>query len=142
VAAAKTRYEIVRPRVVDEVIDDEVVVINLESGVYYGFRGTAAAVWAGIAAHATAAEIAAAIDGRGPGSPADLGGIVDRFVAELVTEGLVTATAAATADDWDVGELASIDAPVLEKFTDLEDLLILDPIHDVDAEGWPHTAPT
>ncbi len=31
-------------------------------------------------------------------------------------------------------------APVLESFTDMQDLILLDPIHEVDAAGWPNTA--
>ena len=27
--------------------------------------------------------------------------------------------------------------PKLEKYSDMEDLLLLDPIHDVEDEGWP-----
>ena len=27
--------------------------------------------------------------------------------------------------------------PVLNVFSDMQDLLLLDPIHDVDATGWP-----
>jgi len=27
--------------------------------------------------------------------------------------------------------------PVLEKFTDVQELLALDPVHDVDGSGWP-----
>ncbi len=140
-AAAETRYEIVRPRVVDEFIDDEVVVINLESGVYYGLRGAAATVWAGVAAHATSAEIASSIRRSAPGCPDDLVDLIHGFIGELADEGLITASDAARADDWS-REVAAFTAPVLEKFTDLEDLLVLDPIHDVDAEGWPHTAAT
>jgi hypothetical protein len=28
--------------------------------------------------------------------------------------------------------------PVLERYTDMQELLFLDPIHDVDESGWPH----
>ncbi len=31
--------------------------------------------------------------------------------------------------------------PVLEKFTDMADLLLLDPIHEVDESGWPNKPP-
>ena len=29
-------------------------------------------------------------------------------------------------------------APVLDKFTDMEAMLLLDPVHDVDEKGWPN----
>jgi hypothetical protein len=30
-------------------------------------------------------------------------------------------------------------APTIERFDDLEELLVLDPIHEVDEAGWPVT---
>ena len=30
--------------------------------------------------------------------------------------------------------------PVLEKFTDMQDLILLDPVHEVSERGWPHAA--
>jgi hypothetical protein len=32
---------------------------------------------------------------------------------------------------------AAFVAPVLHKHTDMQDLLLLDPIHEVDETGWP-----
>jgi hypothetical protein len=29
--------------------------------------------------------------------------------------------------------------PVLNKYTDMQELLLLDPIHDVNAQGWPES---
>ena len=31
--------------------------------------------------------------------------------------------------------------PQLEKYTDMQDLVLLDPVHEVDATGWPHPKP-
>jgi hypothetical protein len=28
--------------------------------------------------------------------------------------------------------------PTLTRFTDMQDLLVLDPVHEVDDRGWPH----
>ena len=36
---------------------------------------------------------------------------------------------------------AVFNAPVLNKYTDMQDLLLLDPIHEVDATGWPSIKP-
>jgi hypothetical protein len=33
---------------------------------------------------------------------------------------------------------APFQPPLFEKFTDMEAMLLLDPVHDVDDEGWPH----
>ena len=135
------RYEIIRPRVVDELIDDEVVVINLETGVYYGLRQVAAAIWTGVAAGASIAEITAAIQENVDDVPEHAASTIGAFVGELVADGLARTSDAATASPWSINGLSSpFVPPVLEKFSDLEDLLMLDPVHDVDAEGWPHIA--
>ena len=35
-------------------------------------------------------------------------------------------------------EKLGFEAPILQKYTDMQDLLLLDPIHEVDEAGWPH----
>ena len=45
-----------------------------------------------------------------------------------------------TEDFADSGE--AFTAPVLSKYTDMEQLLLLDPIHDVDETGWPNEPDT
>ena len=131
------RHEVVRPRIIDETIDGEVVAINLDSGVYYSLRDVAAAIWAGVCARASVSEIAAALEARvGPFEGGE--DAVAHFVTELVQAGLARPSAETGADEWTVDGLGDQFAtPVLETFNDLEDLLLLDPIHDVDAEGWP-----
>ena len=48
--------------------------------------------------------------------------------------------------DWELpgGPPASkpdFQEPALQKYTDMEDLLLLDPIHEVDDTGWPNPKP-
>ena len=38
-------------------------------------------------------------------------------------------------------ERLSFEAPILHKYTDMQDLLLLDPIHEVDEAGWPSVKP-
>ena len=33
------------------------------------------------------------------------------------------------------------EAPRLEKYTDMQDLVLLDPVHEVDEQGWPQQRP-
>jgi hypothetical protein len=39
------------------------------------------------------------------------------------------------------GSAPSFTRPVLNKFGDMQDLLLLDPIHEVDEAGWPYSKP-
>jgi hypothetical protein len=69
---------------------------------------------------------------------------VTNFVAQLEQEGLVEASRS-PADPVPVSALPRLIeqkrpfvAPTLKKYSEIEDLLLLDPIHDVDDSGWPN----
>lgn len=138
-----TRFIVNQPRFVDETIGGEALVMDMVRGSYYSCLGTAAAAWNALKAGATAEEIAPRLGDTG----AD-GDQVDRdleaFVADLLTnellvprpEGNEPDAAALAAVEWP----AAYEAPVLERYTDLADLILLDPVHDVSEDGWPRTA--
>src|SRR4029077_2386464 len=131
-------------------IDGEVIIINLASGNYYSVKGSGARIWHLIqSAPSTsvpqlASELVLSVDPPAGGVDAS----VARFVEELRAEGLVTD---APADDSvcltaAVGatgstELAAFEEPQLEKYTDMVDLVLLDPVHEVADTGWPKQQP-
>lgn len=130
------RYEI-RPRsVVHENIDGEVVIINLETGCYYSLRDSGAVVWEGVGRGAGVEEIEASLEARYEGD--DLGVAVVHLLGALEAEGLIRPASRPSmpAPVWE-GARVRFEEPVLETFTDLEDLLLLDPVHEVDEDGWP-----
>src|SRR5271169_4167661 len=143
----EARYGVEAPRVVYETFDEEVVVLDLESGSYYSLRASAAWIFQAAAGGASRTAIAAALahrhKDRGNEDPADVHAAVGAFLNSLVSEGLLvpqpgTATSPARLDlSGDAGPFA---LPRFEKFTDMQDLLLLDPIHDVDETGWPRAA--
>ena len=70
---------------------------------------------------------------------------VDGFVATLVADGVLLPAEASVVPAADrrvppptPGEPFA--APTVERFTEMQDLLTLDPIHEVDDLGWPHAA--
>jgi Coenzyme PQQ synthesis protein D (PqqD) len=137
-------FEVSRPEVVGSVVDGEVVAINLDTGSYYNISGAGVDVWAAVERAASAHEVAARLAHRF-GMPADEIAIaVAGFMEELLAEALIRpADAGATgaepsADDVPSDSQVAFSPPVLEKFTDMEDLLLVDPVHDVTDRGWPH----
>jgi hypothetical protein len=49
---------------------------------------------------------------------------------------------AADSTEVNSGVRPTFESPTLAKFTDMEDLLLLDPVHEVSPDqGWPHPAP-
>ena len=137
-----TRYVVRSPAVVHETIDGEAVIINLESGAYFSAEGASATAWQTIAGGASAADLVAAVGERYEGGPAEIGTAVAQFIAQLSQEGLIR-----RAEPAEGAPAASPSPPPeakpaftelsLRTFTDLQELLLLDPIHDVDEVGWP-----
>jgi hypothetical protein len=135
----------VNPWVTHERLDDEVIAINLETGAYFAFTGVAADCWSLVSAGLDVPGTAAAVAERYGVDIERSTGDVSQFVAKLEAAGLITGQADASATPESVGlpppngPLAYA-APVVDSFEDLEDLLLLDPIHEVDEAGWPVAA--
>lgn len=131
-----------RPAVVDESIDGEVIIVNLDKGLYFSIDGVGAYIWSMIGAGRTVEEIHAWIDDAF-GDSAEFDADVDAFLGDLETNLLVTPTDTEPSDLSGAPENppAGYDKPMLHVYSDMEELLLLDPIHDVDpAAGWPHAS--
>jgi hypothetical protein len=130
------------PQVISETIDGETIAIDLTTGTYYSLGGSGVEVWqlleAGRPLDAVVDEVAACYGRRAEELRGDLVG----FVEELRREGLV-----ADADESGPRSLLpSADRPYapprFERYTDMSDLVQLDPVHAVGEQGWPHPAPS
>ncbi len=136
--ALTTHYRIDRPSIVSETIDGEAVILDLRLGAYYSIRGTGVVVWTGFDAGLSLDEIAALLQSghkQAFDAPAATAAFVTQLLEHrLIVEGVEPETAPQPAY---VAE-ADFVAPSIERYSDMEDLLLLDPIHDVQTEtGWP-----
>jgi hypothetical protein len=132
------RITVNAPHVVGEIIDGEAVVVNLRDGVYYSMNGVAATIWGLIERGATAEQIVEVLSAQYAGGDGAIHRAVDSFLAQLASEDLVRQEPGTPPE---LGE-ASVNGepfadPVFEKFEDFKDLLLIDPIHEVDETGWP-----
>jgi hypothetical protein len=139
------RFRVNRPKIVSETIDDEVIILNLDRGHYFSLRQSGAEIWHSLDHGASADEIIAHMTGRYIGDGRDIGSAVLRLISECQAEELIVPLGAPTSvGDQGAPRSAPTEprtdfiAPELTKFTDMEDLLLLDPIHEVDETGWPH----
>ncbi len=132
------RYRINSPSVIHETIDDEVVIINLDKGHYYSLDGCGARIWTGLIGGAPLPDVAAGFEGEADAIDAG----VREVAAELEAEGLIVAadegSPAAPLPD---GPALAFETVKLQRYSDMEELLLLDPIHEVDQQGWPHPDP-
>jgi hypothetical protein len=127
-----TVYRIRTPKVVHESVAGEVVAIDFDSGSYFSLRGPAEAVWS-----ALSGDEGRAVD-KAAGAVADVDAdAVAGFLDHLVELGLLERTGPPAGS----GSVTGTGALVVEQFTDMEDLILLDPVHDVSDAGWPN-APT
>jgi hypothetical protein len=140
-----TRFRVNSPQIIWETVEEEVLLIDLETGNYYSLRGTGAVIWQAVEQGACASEIVG-LFGRAYEGDNDVRTALTGFLGELVNEKLVIPM---PADDQAAAHLtttfdsgAPFEAPVLEKYTDMQELVLLDPVHDFgEAEGWPRRKP-
>ena len=139
-----TRYR-AHPRVVHETLDGEVILIQIESGLYYSLTGSGADIWALLHQGHTVDEV---VGGLAPGFDADAATIrsgVSELVERLRGESLIAPHEGGEAGAAEVSPNGAAPRefvpPVLERFDDMQDFLLVDPIHEVDDTGWPHTKP-
>ncbi len=130
--------------VIHQDFDGEGVVIDLDTGNYFSLPGAAGALWRRLAAGAASAsdladELVALYDVSHATALAD----ATIFLADLERERLVVdgAGAAAAAGSPTATARAAYVARRLDAYRELQDLLLLDPVHEVDpAVGWPQAA--
>lgn len=101
------------PEIVSDTIANDTIVINIKTGAYYSLTEAGAEAWKAML--------------EGKPSEQHLG-----VYLGLAKEGLISC-------EVDDSEGAEVSSPqeVFEKYTDMESLLLADPIHEVDSQGWP-----
>ena len=97
-------------------MEGETIVIDLLTGAYHTLEGASADAWLGL----TGAE-AITVDARRL-----------TVLSTLVAAGLVVAT-----DPDSLPPPAEAETVGLTSYFDMAELLLADPVHDVDERGWP-----
>ena len=136
-------YSIDPARVISETIDGETVVIDLVSGAYYSLRGSSAPIWELASSGLTLDEIVASLEQRYDASGEEIRAAVEPLLDELTAEGVLELAPGTRSANGNEASAPAQDRepfaqPALEKFLDMQDFLLVDPIHEVDEAGWPH----
>jgi hypothetical protein len=136
------------PPVSHENIEGETMVIHFQTGAYYNLQGSALTVWEQLVRGGTREGIVAAVTQAWQGDPAAIRRTVSEFLDELMREELVreepaqsgngsAASNGAAADESAPAEAGPFIPPELTKYTDMQDFLLADPVHDTDEAGFP-----
>lgn len=129
------------PDASSEIFDGEVLAINLSSGHYHSLRGTGVPIWTWLAEGRSNEEIKTALRATYPAAGTDMEADIESLITALLACGLIVETAAPARVETNLQVVESSEpyaAPLFESHADMQDLLLIDPIHDVDVQvGWP-----
>ena len=132
-------YKLNEEKMFYDMAEGQAIVINFTTGMYYGTSSLGSAVLDGLLAGASVDAILTAVKAL-PGCPEDMDARMQAFVDALLAKEVIV-----SGGEEQVGEV-KIDASALtdgfllsvDEFTEVQDLILADPVHDVDVEqGWP-----
>jgi hypothetical protein len=134
-----SRFRPNTPPVVHETIEDETIIVNLDAGLYYALNRSGSRIWTELERGTSMEDLVASMARRSATSASDVDRLIATFVEKLIAEGLVVAD-----EDGEVPANASVEwpdgvgfeAPTLSRYTDMQELLLLDPVHDIGVGGW------
>lgn len=145
-------FSVNSPKVIFEEIQGELVIINLDSGHYYSVIGSGPEIWTLLLDGGSLSQIIKQLENSYPSKIDEITKSVTDFVDQLIAEALIVPANSGSASQDNVDSLpqktdnnqsdnatsTDFQSPVIEKFTDMEEMLLLDPIHEVDEAGWPN----
>lgn len=134
------RYNIFDNNIISDVFGEEVVLVNLESGVYYSLRDSAAQIWIRLINQYSPTEIVVDLIQIYKVDENDLISDINLFFTQLLEVKIIKIALETEKKSIEFNSkeiLVPYTSPVLETFSDMQEILLLDPVHDVDKAGWP-----
>jgi len=137
------RYAVGNPNIVSETIDGETVIVNLENGYYYSTDRLGSVFWNLLQSGLAYQEVIEMLIDRYPEDGDEIEHSFAQMLSNLQNEGLMVKAregGAVASPQRPVDPFGNLDftPPLLVKHDDMEDLLLVDPIHDVEDSGWPN----
>ena len=122
------RYSLNGHDLAAKTVESEIVLINLATGVYYSIAGAGAIAFAQLVAGRDSEAVGAELADLYDIDPATASSDVERFVTALLDEGILVPGEAGPGGAVEVPVPdGSYSAPSLDVYTDMDDLLALDP---------------
>ncbi len=140
-------FKIANQKIAHESFEDELILVNFDTGAYYSTGKAGSYIWSLINTNAPVALIIKKMCERYEVQCNEAEKSLDVFLTELQAEGLIIPEADRGSNGQEAGaeahhertaERFGFEAPRLQKYTDIQELLLLDPIHGVNELGWPN----
>ncbi len=109
----------------------EIIIVDFESGSYYSLRGSACIIWEQCESGIEKDDVIASFDNIS----GEQRNQITIFLNDLVKENLLEQVEHHSVKPTEKHNYEDI---LFEKYNDMEELIMLDPIHEVDERGWPH----
>lgn len=125
-------------RMFADVTDGIAIIINSETGIYYGLNGLGTSVYENLVNGASVEEILVALKSIA-GAPADIESRLNSFISKMIKFELIIESAESSASVEIDSAIASEDGFIFDvnEYNDAQELLLADPIHEVKEEtGW------
>lgn len=127
-------YELNTPDIAAELLEHEVMAIDFKKGLYYSLRDSAAAIWELVINHHSTSSIVSQLESHLENAVS----LIPEFIQKLEQYQLIRKSLESPKAVVLNGLPEIFQAPQLEEFDDMQDLLLLDPIHEVEPSlGWP-----
>ncbi len=130
-------YTIIRSRIVYEILNTEVIAIDFNTGNYYALAHVAKQIWQMLEQKTPFDQMAQMISNSYALEPSKVTADLRHFINELLENGLIEPSS-------EIGEPVQIaplegpyEPPRIHVYTDVQNLLLLDPVHEVTEAGWP-----
>lgn len=134
-------FQINSPSIVCDVVDEEVVFVNLENGAYYSTEKAGLAIWQHLNEGQTLETIIQSLSAQYEGTDEEFSKSVYDLAKTLLDEAIIvpgSGESSAPPHTAEQAEKEPFEGVTLQKFQDMEDLLLLDPVHEVADTGWPN----
>lgn len=140
----ETYYVVNRSKVLSEELDGETIIINLETGNYYSMNKAGSALWGLLQDRRSYRTILTHLSARADAEAGEFKTSLDDALSLLKRDGLVLESESGnTAEPAPNGpdEGGTLETVSITKYEDMQEMLLADPIHDVDKTGWPGVKP-
>lgn len=131
-------YHLNEEKMFSDIADGVAIIINSETGIYYGLNELGTVVFEKLTAGIPPATCAAALQALA-GAPEDMTARIEAFVKALCAYGIIipgTEQDVSVSFDAATAEGSNFELTVQE-YNDAQELLLADPIHEVKPEdGW------
>jgi hypothetical protein len=124
------------PRLAADVFDGEYIIANLDTGLYYSVQGAAVSLLHSLP-YSSADQIINVFSEAFPENAEAITGELTTIFQELISQDIIKQDEGILLENGPECTAPGDYVPGrFNRYADMQDLLMLDPIHDVDENGW------